>query len=153
MFNEDIFSNKEEEKKSLVKIVNSYHENRQVVSGTKLLYRFDSQNSSDFHKYIDNVDNILVVVETKNTIIGGYYAGSIGEKEPSGKASFLFSVKEKDFFPCISPKNAVTYDKNSIIFGNSELKITPEKKHIFTNFAFSTSYFDKRNKTLTRFLR
>ena len=92
-------------------------------------------------------------METKNTVIGGYYAGSLGEKEPSGKASFLFSVKERDFFPCVAPKNAVTYDKGSIIFGNSELKITPENRHIFSNFAFMTSYFDKRNKTLTRFLR
>ena len=153
LFNNDIFSNRDEEKKTLVKIVNNYHDNKQVVSGTKLLYKYDSQNQVDFHSQIDNVESILVVVETKNTIIGGYYAGCIGEKEPSGKSSFLFSVKERDFFPCIAPKHAVTYDKSSIIFGSSELKITPANKHIFSNFAFMTSYFDKKNKTLTRFLR
>ena len=119
LFNEDIFSNRDEDKKTLVKIVNNYHDNKQVVSGTKLLYKYESQNQVDFHKLIDNVESILVVVETKNTIIGGYYAGCIGEKEPSGKPSFVFSVKERDFFPCIAPKHAVTFDKNSIIFGSS----------------------------------
>ena len=55
LFNEDIFANRDEEKKTLVKIVNNFHENRQVVSGTRLLYRYDPQNQVDFHKQVDNV--------------------------------------------------------------------------------------------------
>ena len=73
--------------------MNEYHENKQVLSEAKLLYRFEAEKQVDFHKSIDNVEGILVVVETKNTVIGGYYAGCLGEKEPSGKSSFLFSVK------------------------------------------------------------
>ena len=102
---------------------------------------------------MDNVEGVIVVVETKNALIGGFYAGSLGEKKPSGKPSFLFSVKEKDFYPCISPNHATTYDVNSIIFGNSELQITPSNRQIFSNFAYPTSYYNKMNKTLTRFLR
>ena len=93
LFNEDIFASREDEKRSLIKIVNEYHENKQVLSEAKLLYRFEAEKQVDFHKSIDNVEGILVVVETKNTVIGGYYAGCLGEKEPSGKSSFLFSVK------------------------------------------------------------
>ena len=73
--------------------MNEYHENKQVLSEAKLLYRFEAEKQVDFHKSIDHVEGILVVVETKNTVIGGYYAGCLGEKEPSGKSSFLFSVK------------------------------------------------------------
>ena len=93
LFSEDIFASREDEKRSLIKIVNEYHENKQVLSEAKLLYRFEAEKQVDFHKSIDNVEGILVVAETKNTVIGGYYAGCLGEKEPSGKSSFLFSVK------------------------------------------------------------
>ena len=43
LFNEDIFVNRQDEKRSLIKIVNEYHENRQVLSEAKLLYRFEAE--------------------------------------------------------------------------------------------------------------
>jgi len=40
---------------------------------TKVIYRTDPQNTSNFHTYIDKKDNLLVVVKISNgTIIGGF---------------------------------------------------------------------------------
>ena len=76
-------------------MIEQYHNNKQTLTKTKLIYKFDPLNPTNFHKYVDGIKNVLVIAETQNTIIGGYYSGSFDEKEPSGSQSFLFSLKEK----------------------------------------------------------
>lgn len=70
-------------------------ETGQRIVKTKLLYKHDPLNKASFHKYIDNVESILVVVQTKNAIVGGFYAGQVGEKEKIKGNAFLFSIEEQ----------------------------------------------------------
>ena len=70
-------------------------ETGQSIYKTKLLYKHDPLNKTNFHKYIDNVESILVVVQTKSAIVGGFYAGQVGEKEPIKGNAFLFSIEEQ----------------------------------------------------------
>ena len=118
-----------------------------------MIFKLDPLNPTNFHKYIDNIENLLVVVQTKNTIIGAFYAGCFGEKEPSKKDAFLFSLSENETYPCKKPEKAISYDKYFLIFGNSELRITPENQQIFSNFATLNSFYDKKDKTISDFLK
>lgn len=77
---------------------------------TKLLYKFDGLNKVSYHSYVDNHKSLIVLVQTKNAIVGGYYSGVFGEKSVDDKSSFLFSVDESQCYPCISPGKAITYD-------------------------------------------
>ena len=39
----------------------------------KLKYRFDMKNKTNFHQYIDNVDHILILIQTLNKKWFGAY--------------------------------------------------------------------------------
>lgn len=50
---------------------------RMQIKKTKLVYFFDPLNKVNFHKYIDKLDNLLVIVKTaKGAILAGYTQGS-----------------------------------------------------------------------------
>lgn len=39
---------------------------KKVIKSSKILYRYDEKNLTNFHSYIDNYENILLVVELLN---------------------------------------------------------------------------------------
>ena len=57
------------------------------VKNTQLLYRFDSKNPTNFHKYIDGHANILLIYKTKgpNNIFAGSLA--LGTLKPNESLS------------------------------------------------------------------
>lgn len=91
---------------------------RNIVK-TKLIYKYDPLNKVSFHSYIDGHESILVLVKTVNTTIGGYYSGALCEQLAKDKDGFLFSLDEKECYPCVVRDKAVTYDKYFFIMGNS----------------------------------
>lgn len=44
---------------------------------------------------MDYKENIVVLIQTKNAIFGGYNEGAFGENLPAQKGGFLFSIDEK----------------------------------------------------------
>lgn len=47
------------------------------IKKTKLVYTFDPLNKVNFHRYIDKIDSLLVIVKTaKGAILAGYTQGS-----------------------------------------------------------------------------
>lgn len=50
--------------------------NNCIVKQTKLMFKMDPRNNTNFHAYIDNTPDMLFVVMTKTgTVIAGYYSG------------------------------------------------------------------------------
>lgn len=43
------------------------------VKTTKIIYKFDEQNKTNFHSYFDKKENLFVIVKLCNgTLIGGF---------------------------------------------------------------------------------
>jgi hypothetical protein len=46
---------------------------KSTPSESKLIYKYDPLNSVNFHKYLDQVENLIFFVKIRNgTIIGGF---------------------------------------------------------------------------------
>lgn len=125
---------------------------------TRLLFRFDPLNSTNFHRYIDQKENLLLVVELQNGYkIGGYCRGALERGKPnmSGKG-FLFSLSPNvSYLPKkeVRDKQAlVTYDDYFLIFGTSELRIKSQELKLFSNFGLQTSLFEARGAKVQEYL-
>ena len=69
------------------------------VLHTKLLYKYDSKNPTNFHEYIDEKQNICLIYETKDGLIsGGISLGTLKKKENLKEDSILFSLSNEIFF-------------------------------------------------------
>lgn len=93
------------------------------VKMTKIIYKYDDQNKTNFHTYFDKKENLLAIVKLCNgTIIGGFTANPFDPDrvEKPGKG-FLFNLnRSKCYMVRDNPKLAVTtYDKFYFILGNS----------------------------------
>lgn len=50
--------------------------NNKTVTKTKLIFEFDPQNPTNFHKYIDGKPNLICIVKTvMGAFVAGYYSG------------------------------------------------------------------------------
>lgn len=90
------------------------------IKRTHLLYRFDSINKANPHRYIDKHKNIVLIAKT---IYGKYIAAyskemidSAGCKEGFG---LLMGLWNQTAFEIQPSKKSVSYDDFYIIFGNS----------------------------------
>lgn len=49
-----------------------------MINSTRLLYRYDPRNKTNFHEYIDGVEGLALIVKSKRGFLfGGYYSGKI----------------------------------------------------------------------------
>jgi hypothetical protein len=72
--------------------------NRSILK-TKLIYRFDPYNKVNFHNYIDNCSNLVVIVRTSC----GYYLAGFTED------AFYPKVSANDAGLIVSLTNAMTF--------------------------------------------
>ena len=71
--------------------------------------------------------------------------------EPNPRA-FLCDLNREKFY---KPKNmykTICYDKNFILFGNSEIRIKHKDNKIYSNFAIAKSFFDPEEDKLHDFI-
>jgi len=121
---------------------------RGKIKATKLVYAFDSLNKSNFHKYIDNKVQIVVLVKLINGyIVGAWSEGSFQPKMVSEKDGLIFSLTNRKIFePLERNRRAVAYDDYFLIFGNSELRLKSQETKVFSNFAISNGYYNCRGE-------
>ena len=115
------------------------------VSETVLLYRTDSLNGTSFHKYIDRVPDIVLIVKTRAGIVFGAYSESPLEPDrKADKRSFIMSITNQKVFPVIEGKLAMIYDHHHLIFGNSEIKIRSGESKLLSNFGINNGFFNSK---------
>ena len=125
------------------------------IVGTKCIYRYDPLNTTSFHKYIDEIPNIVILVKTKTKddkdwYIGSYSASPLSSKNAAGSVGILVSptlVSE-----IISGKRSITHDNYFLIFGNSEIRIKQGENKVFSNFAIANGFFNPKGKTINDLL-
>ncbi len=52
-----------------------------AVTKTELLYAFDEINPLHYNKYINDRENLLIIIKLKNQIILGAFAGKVEDNE------------------------------------------------------------------------
>lgn len=124
---------------------------------TKLLYKLDKLNQTNFHKYIDGKMNLLVVVKLANGLIVGGYSGSPIEKDTNNTScnkGFLFSFENlTTYLPKADNQHPVaTYDDYFLVIGNSEIRIRAHEKKIYSNFGANNGIFNTGGKKVKDFL-
>jgi len=63
------------------------------IVGTKLIYRYDELNKTNFHRYIDHKPHIVVLVKLKNGyILGGWSEGAFAPGMISDKDGLIFCL-------------------------------------------------------------
>lgn len=129
---------------------------------TRLLYKFDTKNKTNFHEYIDNQYNLLLIAKTvDDAYIVGYYSGKYCESIMTDPG-LLISLHNNEVFQLNTPESnpgkqttykAMQYDKYYAIFGNAEIRIKTGENKVFSNFGIMNSYYNHRLKKVSEFLR
>ena len=111
-----------------------------------MLYKYDSINKVNFHKYIDQTEGIFILLKLVNEhIVGGFYQGKFVPKMQADKDAFLVSIHNKEVFELVEPnKKGATYDDFYFVLGNSELRVKSGEKTLFSNFGIANSAFKAR---------
>ena len=66
---------------------------------TRLVWRMDPLNETNFHKYIDDHEHLLLIVELENGHrVGGYSEAKLQPKMQSNKDGLLLSISNKEAF-------------------------------------------------------
>jgi hypothetical protein len=124
---------------------------------TQLLYRFDPLNPTNFHNYIDNLDNLLIVLELANgTVLAGFSVFPIDPQrtERPGKGLLMSITDEKVYRVREDPKLPVMpFDSYYYILGNAEIRLKSQEKKIFSNFGIANSTFDNGKDLRADFLK
>lgn len=90
------------------------------VSRTRVVYRYDPYNKANFHLYIDNTPNLLLLLKTSNgSYLAAFTVSEISPNTPARDRGLLMSLTNKKCFPCLEGRHSVSYDDYYIIFGNS----------------------------------
>ena len=122
-FQNDIFIAHEHYKQVLASSIEQIYQNKIVK--TRLLYKFDTSNKVNFHRVIDNIPHIVVIIQLPNDyFMAGYSEGAFAPKMVSDKDALLFSLNHRKTFRLgENNRRAITYDEYYLIFGNSELRL------------------------------
>lgn len=120
---------------------------------SKLLCRLDPLNKTNFHRYIDNTPNLLMLVELKNGKILGGFSLTPFYKNVKGEDSLIFSVTNEEIFNLNSDfKQAIVYDDYFLIFGNSELRIKTGELKCFSNLGIAAGYYQTKGRSVNTLL-
>ena len=86
-----------------------------------MVWKMDPLSNVNFHKYLDEHEHLLLIVELENGHrVGGYTEAKLQPKMQSNKDGLILSISNKSSFELVEPnRRAVTYDNYYIIFGNS----------------------------------
>ena len=161
LFQGNLLSEHETERKTLVRHIEQKAGSR--IAKTRLVYAYDPLNPTNFHKYIDNLSGLALVVKTINSaFVAGFYSGNYNEKEEIlNSFSLLISLTNDDSFVLQADSEGkaskkanrgMIYDKFYAIYGNAELRVKTGEKKVFSNFATVNAYFNNRGKKVVDFL-
>lgn len=122
---------------------------------TRLIYKFDSLNKTNFHRYIDDRPNIMLLVKLEN----GYKIGSFCKtpieksKVEKHKDGFLFSLTlQEKYQPKTANQALVSYDDYFLIFGNAQIRIKTLQSKVYSNFGATAGMFATYGKKVVDFL-
>lgn len=144
-------------------IENLHNYMKETPIATRLVHRFDPLNATNFHQYIDEVPNLLVLVHLANGAkIGGFTVFPVTreQREFPGRG-FLFSITDSKVYHIKKdPRKAVVnYDDYFFILGNAELRLRQEKKEdrqraiVFSTLGTASTTFDSMKDTRIDFLK
>lgn len=85
----------------------------------KLLYKHQKFQQSNFHEYIDNKSNFLILIRLiNNNVIGGFCPYPLA-KNQKPNAGFLFNLTSNSLYPLKEGKSCYIYDDFYLSMGNS----------------------------------
>ena len=130
-----------------------------MINNTRLLYRYDHRNKTNFHEYIDGIEGIALIIKSKKGFLfGAYYSGKMEPEKILNEFGLLISISNDASYPMVEPDRnarvirAIIYDPFYAIFGNAELRVKSGEDFIFSNFGIMNSYFKHNNKRLIDFV-
>lgn len=123
---------------------------RAKIARTKLIYRYDLFNKNNIHEYIDQREQLVVIVRLVNGFtFGAWTEGSFRSKEVSKRDGLIFSVTNRKVFELLKSNcKAITYDDYFVIFGSSELRLKTQDTKVFSNFGINNAYYHSHGKNV-----
>jgi len=99
----------------------------------------------------------LLVIKTSKKVIGGFSTAPFTSENTGRQGQekgFLFGISEGKLtlYPLIEGKKAVSYAKDKIIFGKSEMRIELNSLTLSSNFGLSGSSFEANGHNVNDFL-
>ena len=114
--------------------------NKKIVR-TRLIYKLDAINLINFHKYIDDIPNLIIIIKVTEGVYVAGYTNMPFRKKDHGDSALILSLQNRTVFKLKQMGKAITYDDFYLIFGNSEIRIKSLEKKIFSNFGIANGYF------------
>ena len=120
-----------------------------------------------FHERIDGKSNLVLVLQTENALMAGYYSGKYAEATFMTEEALIISLTNLKSYRLnnfannprknkkdTKPVYGMVYDKFFLIFGNSEIRVKPGDKDrkVFSNFGVSNSYFNSEGDNVGKLL-
>ena len=120
-----------------------------------------------FHERIDEKSNLVLVLQTENAVMAGYYSGKYAEATFMTEEALIISLTNLKSYRLnnfannprknkkdTKPVYGMVYDKFFLIFGNSEIRVKPGDKDrkVFSNFGVSNSYFNSEGDNVGNLL-
>lgn len=120
------------------------------IAKTRLLYKYDPLNKTNWHRYIDNRDNLVLVVKLANgNAVAAWSEGPFYPRMTSDKDGLIISLTNRRAFePLKANIKAITYDEFYLIFGNAELRVKTSDKKVFSNFGVNNGFYDSKGQTV-----
>lgn len=110
---------------------------------TRLLYLFDEFNKVNIHRYIDYKYGLAAVIKLSNgRFIGIFSEGPFYPKMESKYGAMILSLSDGKIFVPLPNCQAIVYDDQAVVFGNSDIKIKTGEKKVFSNFGTPNSYYE-----------
>jgi hypothetical protein len=90
------------------------------IKRSQRIFRFDPENKKSFHHYVDNADNIVMIIKTiAGRLIAAFSESPFRTSNDASKAGLIFSLSSFQTFHLIEGKKSVVYDDYYLLFGVS----------------------------------
>ena len=122
------------------------------------IFQKDPLNSTNFHKYVDEIPDIVVTVKTESGFyLSGYSENPlVGPKSPNkntvSKGGVIMSLSNRKSFPLLNGKNSMTYDEFFLIFGNAEIRIKHGEDKVYSNLGIMAARYNCLGSTVNDLL-
>jgi hypothetical protein len=120
---------------------------------TRLLFRFDVKSKANIHLYIDGRSDLMFLGRTTNGfLIAAYSEVALAQRMAVGGCGFLASLTNRRVYPLAASKKALTYDPIFLIFGNSEVRVSADRREVYSNFGVTSGVYSARGDKVDCFL-
>ena len=112
---------------------------------TRPLCKYDLLNSTNVHRYVDNVPCILSLGRLENGRVVACFSVTPFVPTCVGTDAIIMGVSKKlVFYPKINTRRSICYDDYYVIYGNGELRFRSNSLGIFSNLGVNNGYFDAK---------